>query len=68
MKFDDVVNIIFRSGCLNLLNTINLALNLEPKNISEEHSLIEINGTPVMFSPALSFDTKLFSEQFWNEV
>jgi phosphoribosylglycinamide formyltransferase-1 len=59
-SFNDAVTIMFRTGCLVLLNGLTILLNNPiPENI---------NQNIIHFSPKLNFDASFFNEDFWQKV
>ncbi len=59
--FGDIVEYIFRKGCLILLNSILIVTN--------DFSIIEKKETKdFTFSPNLKFDIKMFNKQFWERL
>lgn len=59
-EFDYIVNQVFRSGCLQLLNSILLH---SKKNLIPYHT-----NKNWQYSPDLIFDNKIFDEQFWQTL
>jgi len=61
ISIEDAIKLIFRRGCLILLNSIVL--------ITGREDIININEKETIeFSPNLKFDQSIFDENFWNEV
>lgn len=58
--FQDAITMMFRTGCMVLLNGIQIAANEKLVNNS--------TVTAGLFSPQLNFDQNQFNEDFWREV
>ncbi len=61
MNFDSLMNFVFRSGCLNLLNALNLNTNIEVLNNKNTFS-----PENMIFSPELSF--KIDVSGIWDKI
>lgn len=59
-SLDDAVTMMFRTGCLVLLNGLTVLMGQHKQQKLDD-------GTP-SFSPNLSFDSTCFDESFWLEV
>jgi|APSaa5957512535_1039671.scaffolds.fasta_scaffold153724_2 phosphoribosylglycinamide formyltransferase 1 len=57
-SLEDSIEMMFRKGCLTLLNGIDLLVGKKSFD----------SFTDIRFSPQLSFDEKLFDESFWERV
>jgi phosphoribosylglycinamide formyltransferase-1 len=62
IDYEDAVALMFRRGCLLLLNSI-LGLTEQPKGTS-----LHVASDDLAFSPALKFDEKVFDRSFWHEL
>jgi phosphoribosylglycinamide formyltransferase-1 len=62
ISFDNSINLMFRMGCLVLLNGIEQVMG----KITTSNSLKSIHS--LSFSPPLGFDENVFSESFWKEL
>lgn len=61
IPIDRAVELMFRKGCLVLLNSVHQLLPLPPATNIQS---LDDPG----FSPPLSFDSGIFSEEFWQHV
>jgi phosphoribosylglycinamide formyltransferase-1 len=59
-----VMDIIFRSGCLTLLE----ALQAHDRARSSTVTRLPIHAREVVFNPSLSFSTDVFDEPFWQAL
>ncbi len=64
-SFQKLMRIVFKSGCLNLLNSIFVVLN---KNNVSKNSVITVDEVPLLYSPELIFDYKDFDTKFWTKI
>ncbi|MHB0976047.1 MAG: phosphoribosylglycinamide formyltransferase [Candidatus Aquicultorales bacterium] len=63
--FADIMNKVFRSGCINLLNGLVIASKGRVL-ISLKSATSVVLGDSTLFSPNLSFDPQTFDERFWS--
>ena len=64
-RFPETMNIVFRAGCLLLLNSIYL---LDSRGEAGYYSNIAIGEFNASFSPALSFDAEKINRDIWKEI
>lgn len=63
--FNKIVDTVFKSGCMNLLNSIMIKLNIS-NELAKNNILI--NGYDVVFNPHLRYDPINFDESFWELI
>lgn len=65
--YEDAVQLMFRTGCLVLLNGLNHLTNnsISPAAVSTNNVYGKQN---CWFSPSLNFEVKSFDSQFWEEL
>ncbi|AQX83621.1 hypothetical protein I6H88_11155 [Elizabethkingia bruuniana] len=63
-KDNQIEDLIFKSGCLCLLNTLLLSYGIPEKGVYS----ITLNDKDIIFSPSLSFDTSKLNDEFWNKI
>ena len=63
--FKELMKLIFKSGCLNLLNSIYITLNM---NIACQDDVANIDDNMFLFSPGLKFEHKCFDKKFWSRI
>lgn len=62
IPIEQAINIMFKHGCLTLINSIELLLSVSI------HKCNFIYSENKWFSPRLGFDDKLYSDSFWKEL
>lgn len=60
----DIINKIFRMGCFSLLYYI----YLKYPEVKQPNSEELIDQSEYIFSPDINFNTRIFDENFWNEL
>lgn len=68
LSFNELVENVFRSGCLNLLNSLYIVSNLKHSNSKEKHLLLQCDGCLQLFSPELRFKTDFITNEFWQNI
>ena len=64
-SFKELMKLVFKSGCLNLLNSIYTTLNM---NIACQDDVVNIDDNMFLFSPGLKFEHKCFDKKFWSRI
>lgn len=59
-SFNDAVTMMFRTGCLVLLNGLSILMG--------HYKLDSLSINTTSFLPPLNFDNSLFDEEFWEKV
>ncbi|WP_088869645.1 formyltransferase family protein [Aeromonas veronii] len=62
VSIEHAINIMFKRGCLTLINSIELLLSVSIHKCNLMHSDSQ------WFYPRLGFDDKLYSDSFWREL
>lgn len=62
VSIEQAINIMFKRGCLILINSIELSLSVSIHKYNATHSKNQ------WFFPRLGFDDKFYSDSFWNEL
>lgn len=61
-----LMDIVFRAGCISLLNGMELIREDKQIPCGELSSLIEISGRSVLFNPPVTLASELQDESFWR--
>lgn len=66
--YTNIVEVVFRSGCFNLLNSIYKIFNLSNVNDIPKSSLLKLNNMYSLFSPGLLYNCDFVNDEFWNSI
>jgi len=66
--FDNVLETIFQSGCLSLLNSLFIVCLLGKSTVLEEYTLARFNDKLTIFSPVLRFNYDCFTKDFFQRL
>lgn len=66
--FDNVMEAVFQSGCINLLNSLYTISGVKKSESNDDYFVLKPLGTVLFFSPILRFNTDFLNERFWHEV
>lgn len=65
---ENLMDVIFRVGCISLLNVIKLLLSDEVLCVNGNISIIQIKDRTAFFNPPIEFDSRFIHEDYWKWI
>ncbi len=63
-----IMSMVFRSGCINLLNSLYIVSDIQQIINNANSSLLKLDENFLLFSPALRFNTDFLTDDFWRSI
>ncbi|MBI3308595.1 MAG: hypothetical protein HYZ79_04410 [Candidatus Melainabacteria bacterium] len=67
LSFSNIMDVVFRSGCLNLLNALYIASKMNG-DINRQNAIVRFNNITTVFSPELRFELNGIDQKFWKFI